>query len=161
MKGMAQRIMKARWKHLTDDQKARYVAAFARFETAQYAAWFDTYTGQSFQVGPAQPIPGGGMMISSVMTGGGGPKLVLDYSVAQGEDGGWRIVDVRYAGWMSVVDRRSSEFVDITARLGVEALIARLDASTQSALARADDHAAPHLLQYRTELWSLPLPAID
>ena len=161
MTAMIEKTLKTRWKYLTEDQRTRLVAAFSRFETAQYAAWFDTFTGQSFQVGSARPAPDGGVMVSSVMTGGGGPVLSLDYVVAAGADGSWKIVDVRYAGWMSDVERRSSEFTDIVARLGVEELIARLDAGSQSTLSRGDNHAAPHLLQFRTELWSVPLPAID
>ena len=160
MNAMTERMLKARWSHLTEEQKGRLAAAFGRFEAAQYAAWFDTFTGQSFQVGAAHPAPGGGTAVPSTMSGGGGPALALEYIVAE-EEGGWKIVDIRYNGWMSDVERRASEFNAILTRSGVDALVARLDAVGQSVLARGDNRAAPHLLQSRIELWSVPLPAID
>jgi hopanoid biosynthesis associated membrane protein HpnM len=157
MAEMAEKEASPHWAHLTADQKTRLVAAYAAFEAAQYAEWFDAYVGQNFRIGEIRTLPDGVVEVSTVMSGGGVPALPLEYRLRAGRDGGWRIVDVRYAGWLSVVERRHAEFLNLLDHAGAEILIARLDTKRQEALAHADNPAAPHLLQRRTDQWSLPV----
>lgn len=151
----------ARWAGLTPDQKARLIGAFGGFEAAQFASWFDAYVGQSFQIGGTRAAADGEVEVTAVMSGGGIQALSLDYVLRPGEDGVWRIVDIRYGGWLSIVERRRSEFSVVLGQEGVEALIARLDSMRRATLSRTDTIAAPHVLQPRTDQWSLPVYPIN
>jgi ABC-type transporter MlaC component len=146
---MVQHALKRRWSRLTEDQRGRL------------AEWFDVYSGQSFHVGLPRPGPAGSVLVASRMEGGGGPALPLEYVLARDDAGAWGIVDIRYSGWLSEVERRSSEFTTIVDHAGIEALIARLDAGSRAALDHADDRVSPHLLRPRVDLWSVPLQPID
>jgi len=157
---MTERESSTHWSRLTTSQKERLVAAYGAFETALFADWFDAYVGQSIAVEGSHVGADGTVTVNTVMSGGV-PALSLDYLVRAGKDGRWQIVDVRYGGWLSVVECRRSEFTEILAHGGVETLISRLDAVRQAALGHPDNAAAPHLLQPRTDQWTLPVYPID
>lgn len=161
MAAMTERESSSRWRNLTPDQKKRLIAAFAAFETALYADWFDVDVGQTIDISDSHVGVDGAVTVRTVMNGGGVPALYLDYLVRADKDGRWHIVDVRYGGWLSEVEKRRDEFSNVLDHNGVESLIARLDARRQAALAHADNQTAPHLLQPRTDQWSLPVYPIN
>jgi len=154
----------AAWKHwerLSAEQRRQLADSFACFETAQYADWFDSYAGQSFSVTGTRILADGSAVVGTVMSGGGGPSLSLDYVLRADSAQHWRIVDVRYNGWMSEVERRRSEFAEVLDHGGIAVLLAKLDSGRQAALDHADNVAKPHLLEPIRDLWSIQVPPID
>jgi len=158
--GMTRDIAGMQWSRLAPEQQSRLVTAFSRFETAMFADWFDSYAGQSFQVKDVV-IRNDDVATVGVALSGAGPVLRLEYVLRVDSAGGWHIVDVRYEGWMSVVERRREEFAEIMSRYGFEELMARLEAKGHELVDHADNAASPHLQRPIRDLWDRPLMPIQ
>ena len=81
------------WRDLGSEQKDLLADAFARMSVTTYAARFDGYTGQSFEVGETIEQPRGRMLVRNRLISVGGEAVAIDY-LLRDFDGQWRIVDV-------------------------------------------------------------------
>jgi phospholipid transport system substrate-binding protein len=158
--GMTRDIAGLQWGRLGQEQQNRLVAAFSRFEVAMFADWFDSYAGQNFQVKDIV-IRNDDIATVGVSLSGAGPVLRLEYVLRADEAGVWRIVDVRYEGWMSVVERRREEFAEILSRYGFEELIARLETKGHELVDHPDNAASSHLQRPIRDLWDRPIMPIQ
>jgi phospholipid transport system substrate-binding protein len=156
---MTRDIAGAQWNHLSLDQRDRLVSAFSRFEAALFADWFDSYAGQSFQVKDIAARDDEIATIGVILPRGSAP-LRLEYVLRAKSPGVWRIVDVRYDGWVSAVERRRSEFAELFNHYGFEGLMARLDAKGSELLDHSDNIAAPHLQEPLRNFWSIPIVTV-
>lgn len=142
------------WNRLSDEQREKLVAAFTRFEIAIFADWFDSDAAQSFQVKDMvtrnDDIATVGVELSV------SPRpLRLEYVLKTDSSGAWRIVDVRYEGWMSTVERRRSEFSELFTHEGYDVLMTRLDKKGAELLDHPDNPASSHLREPLRDLWSI------
>ena len=114
------------WQALPDDQKRSLRAAFRRYTVASYAANFDSYTGQTFQIAPAvRNIGDAGLIVQTRIVPTDGPTTQLDYVMRNGP-AGWKVVDVLADGSISRVAVQRSDFRHLLTSGGVAALMAGL-----------------------------------
>lgn len=114
------------WQSFTADERDRLVDAFGRMSIATFAARFDRYTGQSFDV--AEPRSGlrEAVIVPTRLVRPRGDPVSLDFVVSETSEG-VRVIDVYLGSTMSELAVRRSEYASILRSGGVEALIARID----------------------------------
>jgi phospholipid transport system substrate-binding protein len=155
MPGMTETAAGEGWGRLTPPQREKLIAAFARFEIAQYADWFDGYSNQTFSPTGVRTVPAGAVVGSAMTTDAGRRQIRFDYNLRKTADG-WKIIDVVFNGWFSEMTRRHAEFTEVLDHQGVDTLIARLQAGAQASLKRPDNLDAPHVIDPRPEMWRIP-----
>jgi len=113
------------WTGLTQSQQQQVTTAFGRYVAATYAYRFDSYSGQSLQVGGEEPSAGGYIVRTTIVKPTGDP-VTINYLMR--EDGGaWQIADVYLDGTISQLATQRSEFHSILQRKGVDGLISALN----------------------------------
>jgi phospholipid transport system substrate-binding protein len=114
------------WSTLPDDQKPSLYAAFLRYTVASYAANFNNYSGQTFQVSPiVRSLGNGDVIVRTTIVGTDGSTRKLNYRMRNGP-AGWKAVDVLEDGTISRVAVQRSDFRDLLGSGGVPALMAAL-----------------------------------
>jgi phospholipid transport system substrate-binding protein len=115
------------WRNFTNDQRKQVVAAFHDLSIATYAARFDGFSGERFQILGEEPAPAGNLRVNNQIVPASGEPIHIDYLLR--EDGGrWRIIDVYLKSSVSELAVRRAEFTDILATSGFDGLIADLKA---------------------------------
>ena len=115
-----------RWPALPDDQKAQVSAAFRRYTVASYAANFNRYTGQTFQLSPSvRSVGNGEVIVQTKFVSADGSATPLDY-VMRDSQSGWKAVDVLADGAISRVAVQRSDFRGLLTSGGIPALMAGL-----------------------------------
>jgi phospholipid transport system substrate-binding protein len=113
------------WYRLTPEQKQRAAAAYGRYIGAVYAARFDGYSGQKFEVLGEQRIKHGTLVKTQIIKASGEPVLI-NY-VLHDNDIAWQIRDVYVGEAISELATRRSEFAAILRSSGIDGLIASLN----------------------------------
>ncbi len=114
------------WGGVPSDQKVQLLATFRRYTVANYAANFDNYTGQSFQVSPTvRSVGNGEVVVGTKIIGADGSSNKLDY-VMRNTASGWKAVDVLADGSISRVAVQRSDFRHLLNTGGTTALMAGL-----------------------------------
>jgi phospholipid transport system substrate-binding protein len=114
------------WSAVPGDQRAQLLNTFRRYTVASYAANFDNYNGQSFQLAPAvRSVGNGDVVVATKLVSADGETTPLDYVMRNGATG-WKVVDVLAAGSISRVAVQRSDFRHELASGGVPALTAAL-----------------------------------
>jgi phospholipid transport system substrate-binding protein len=114
------------WSAVPSDQQAQLLAIFRRYTVASYAANFDSYSGQSFQLVPAvRSVGNGEVVVQTKLVSPDGETTQLDYVMRNGPTG-WKAVDVLAAGSISRVAVQRSDFRRALASGGVPALTVAL-----------------------------------
>jgi phospholipid transport system substrate-binding protein len=130
------------WRELSDAQRQQLIAAFKEYSLATYAARFDGFDGERFEVLGEDPAPANSVRVNNQIVQSNGQPIRIDYLLRpHGAD--WRIVDVYLKSSVSELAVRRSEFTSLLAKQGFDGLIAALQAKV-SALkkgAPADDAA--------------------
>jgi phospholipid transport system substrate-binding protein len=107
---------------LTDEEKAKLLDTYIQFSVATYAAQFDDWEGERFDVGEARPSTAGQVIVPSWIVPKSGDPTAIDYVLRQ-DQGKWKVVDVLYDGTVSQVAVRRSEFSSILRARGPAGLI--------------------------------------
>ena len=115
------------WRRLTHDQKQQVIAAFHDLSIATYAARFDGFGGERFEILGEEPAPAGSVRVNNQIVPANGAPIRIDYLLRQ-NGGQWRIIDVYLKSSVSELAVRRAEFSDILAKSGVDGLIADLKA---------------------------------
>ena len=122
---MAERSLALRWKGLSETERAQWIAVFCDFTIANYAANFDRYTGQTFElVGEEAAASGTRLVRTRVVTPGTG-KVDFAYRLRAVGDR-WAIVDVYLKGTVSELALRRSEYASALERQSFDALLATM-----------------------------------
>jgi phospholipid transport system substrate-binding protein len=120
------------WATVPSDQKAELRAAFVRYTVASYAANFDNYTGQRFQLAPTVHNVGNGeVVVDTQIIAADGTSHKLDY-VMRNAASGWKVVDVLADGSISRVAVQRSDFRQLLNSGGTPALMAGLQRKVAS-----------------------------
>jgi len=115
------------WRELTDEQKQQVTAAFKDLSLATYAARFNNFSGQRFEILGEEPAPGGSVRVNNQIVPSDGTPIRIDYLVKQ-KDGQWRVTDVYLKSSVSELAVRRADFTDTLAKSGVNGLLADLKA---------------------------------
>ena len=114
------------WSVLPDGQKPPLRAAFLRYTVASYAANFDTYSGQVFELSPTvRELGNGRVIVQTRIVSTDGSARSLDY-VMRGGQSGWKAIDVLENGTISRVAVQRSDFRRLLENGGVPALMTAL-----------------------------------
>lgn len=114
------------WSQLPDAEKPRLRTAFLRYTVASYAANFDRWSGQVFQVSPtAREIGNSRVIVQTKIVSNDGSARVLNYLMRNGQ-AGWKAVDVLENGTISRVAVQRSDFHELLETGGVPALMTAL-----------------------------------
>ncbi len=120
------------WTSLSAADQAALLEAFRRYTVANYAANFDNYDGQRFEILPAQrSLLDGRVVVETKLSRPGGTQHRIDYVMRQ-TTSGWKAVDVLADGSISRVAVQRSDFGSVLIRGGAAGLAARLSAVTAS-----------------------------
>lgn len=115
------------WTKVAPADQTALVAAFRRLTIAQYAANFDSFSGQSFTVNPQVEQRGGDRLVRTTLNNPGGASEALSYRLRQ-SGGAWKIIDVFYRSAISQLATRRADFARVLQTGGAKALVGHLDA---------------------------------
>jgi phospholipid transport system substrate-binding protein len=120
------------WPAIQADQKAQLRTAFARYSVASYAANFDSYANQHFEIAPTVRTVGDGrVIVQTKLVAADGSATQLDYVMHHGPSG-WKAVDVLAEGTISRVAAQRSEFSGLLRSGGAGALTSALQSKVAS-----------------------------
>ncbi|HUN41747.1 MAG TPA: ABC transporter substrate-binding protein [Acetobacteraceae bacterium] len=114
------------WSSLPSEQKADLLAAFRRYTVSSYAANFNNFSGQRFEISPPpRRLTSNEVIVDTKIIPVQGSPNTLDY-VMRSESGGWLVTDVLADGSISRVAVQRSDFNQLLLDGGVPALVAGL-----------------------------------
>ena len=110
------------WQKLSPEEQKSLTEAFSDLSVSTYAARFDGYSGEHFDVDPNPTPTSGGLIVNTKLVESSGEVVVLNYLMRDG-DAGWQILDVYLKGTVSELATRRSEFSAVLWREGAKALV--------------------------------------
>lgn len=113
------------WREIGGDQRDKIERLFGEMSVANFAARFDDYGGERFELIGREPGPRDAVLIKSRIVRTDDEPVGLDYLLRE-RDEGWRIIDVFLDSRFSELARQRSEFAAVLRDGGVDALIATL-----------------------------------
>jgi phospholipid transport system substrate-binding protein len=114
------------WAKATDEERKRYVEAFSKMSTATYAARFDGFSGEKFDILSTDQEGQSSVVVRSKITGSDGVRTDISYLMRQ-FGGGWKVVDVYLNGSVSELAVKKSDYSSVLKTGGMDALITALD----------------------------------
>jgi phospholipid transport system substrate-binding protein len=114
------------WGELDEAQRARLVELFAKMSIASYAARFDGYTGEQFEILGEEPAPRDTVLVETRLVRQRDEPVELNY-VLKGSGDDWRIIDVLLESKFSELARQRSEFAAVLRGGGPPDLVATLE----------------------------------
>jgi phospholipid transport system substrate-binding protein len=119
---MARIAVGPQWASIKPDEQAKIVDAFTKLSIATYAARFDGYGGEQFQIGGEKPA-GNDVVVDTKLVRPKDDPVELNYRLRQqGSD--WRIIDVFLSGTISQLADYRSEFSATLRNQGPDGLVA-------------------------------------
>jgi phospholipid transport system substrate-binding protein len=100
------------WRDMTAQQQAELVALFTEMSIANYAARFDGYGGEEFEILGEAPGPRDAVVVESRLVRPDDKPVGLNY-VMRDHAGSWRIVDVLLDAKYSELARQKAEFAAV------------------------------------------------
>lgn len=115
------------WSKLSDSQKDGVTEVFSRWTVAQYAARFNGYSGETFDVVSSEPARRERELVRTVLRqpSGTGENVTLDYLLQQ-VDGHWLIINV-IANGVSDLSLKRADYAAVMSAKGYDGLIQRLN----------------------------------
>ncbi len=114
------------WRALTPDQRRNLVDAFGRMSIGTFAARFDGFGGERFEVTGEEPGPRDTVLVRNKLIKGDGEAIEINYLTKRFEER-WRVVDVYLDSKFSELAIRRSEYTAILDSDGFDALIRRIE----------------------------------
>jgi phospholipid transport system substrate-binding protein len=124
---MARLAAGAHWSELDANDQSRFANLFGDMSIATFAARFDGYSGQTFEVGEPRDGPRGTRLVPTKLVHPDPDKAAVTISYLMREtDTGWHAVDVYLKGTYSELATKRSEYTSIIKRKGFDALVTRI-----------------------------------
>jgi len=125
LKMISRFIIGKHWREATDEQKEAYDVVFADFITRVYAARFNSYGGETFNVIQAVNNSSDDVWVRTKINRlDGGQPISVDYRVRL-IDGVYKVVDVIVEG-ISMINTHRIEFASVINKRGFDGLISEL-----------------------------------
>jgi len=102
----------AAWRDLDEAQQTRLTELFTEMSIASYAARFDGYGGERFEILAQEPAPRDTVVVQTRIVPPADKPIDLNYVLKEFEDG-WRIIDVLLESKYSELARQRSEFAAV------------------------------------------------
>lgn len=122
------------WRSATDEQRDKLVDAFTRLSVSNYAAQFNGYSGESFEILGQRDGPRGSRLVDTQIVRSADSPIAITYVLSETDDQ-WRIVDVVLDKKISEMAVRRSEYNPILREGGPDNLAAALKAKADALLA--------------------------
>jgi phospholipid transport system substrate-binding protein len=113
------------WREFAEDERERITELFTEMSIATYAARFDGYDGERFDVLGDEPAPRDTVLVHSRIVLSDEEPVELSYLLKK-FDGDWRIIDVLLEARYSELARQRAEFAAVLRNGGVPDLVATL-----------------------------------
>jgi phospholipid transport system substrate-binding protein len=114
------------WRELDESQRAELTELFTDMSVANYAARFDGYGGERFEILGEGPGPRAAVLVESRIVRPNADPVELNYLLREFQ-GGWRIIDVLLDARYSELAKQRAEFAAVLRSGGVPDLIATLE----------------------------------
>jgi len=114
------------WRTLDEAARQRLVDTFGRMSVATFAARFDGYSGERFEVAGEEPGPRGAILVRNNLIKSDGEAVAIDYLLRQ-RQGLWRVVDVFLDSKYSELALKRSEYIAVIENEGFPALLDTLE----------------------------------
>ncbi len=114
------------WRKLENSDRDRLVDAFGRMSIATFAARFDGYSGERFEVLGERPAPRKAILVRNRLIKNDGEAVPINY-LLKSEQGRWRVVDVFLDAKYSELAMKRSEYGSVIKNAGFDELIRSLD----------------------------------
>ncbi len=114
------------WRKLEDSDRERLVDVFGRMSIATFAARFDGYSGERFEVLGEKAAPRQAILVRNRLIKSDGEPVEINYLLKTAE-GRWRVVDVFLDGKYSELAMKRSEYTSVIKNADFETLIRSLD----------------------------------
>lgn len=124
------------WTKAAPADRTALVAALRKLTINQYAANFDSWSGQAFAIDPKVDVRGTDRVVKTRLTQPKGEAVSIAYRLRQsgGQSGGdWRIIDVYYQNSISQLTTRRADFDGIVRKGGTKALVGHVNALAEKA----------------------------
>lgn len=115
------------WKKLEPEQQLRLTEAFTRMSVATYAARFDGYSGETFEVVSAEKSVRDTMLVKTRLIKSDGSPIALNY-LTRPSEGDWRIIDVFLDARFSELARLRADYTAVIKRQGFDSLLSTIEA---------------------------------
>lgn len=114
------------WRDLDEEQRAKLVDLFTEMSVANYAARFDGYSGEQFEILSQEAAPRDTVLVRTRLVRPDEEPIGLNYVLKESE-AGWRIIDVLLEDTFSELARQRSEFAAVLRDGGPSDLVATLE----------------------------------
>jgi len=115
-----------RWRAWDEATRGRFVEAFGKVSIATYAARFDGFGGERFEVLGEAPGRRKTILVRNRLVRTGGDAVAIDY-LLKATEGRWRVVDVYLDGKYSELALKRSEYGAVIKNHGIAVLIQSLE----------------------------------
>lgn len=119
------------WQELSAEQQDHLVDLFEQVSVANYAARFDGYSGEQFEIVDQKAGPRDAILVESRIVRQDQEPVGLNYLLREFDDG-WRVIDVFLDARFSELARQRSEFTAILQNRGYEGLAETLKNKIQT-----------------------------
>ena len=116
----------AAWRDLDEAQRAKLTQLFTEMSVANYAARFDGYSGEQFEILGQEAAPRDTVLVRTRLVRPSDEPVGLNYVLKESE-AGWRIIDVLLEDTFSELARQRSEFAAVLRDGGPSDLVATLE----------------------------------
>jgi len=117
------------WVQIGPPQQQRLTAAVSSYTISEYAARFDDFAGERFEVAAGAPNANG-VVVSTRLIKSNGEAIPLNYLMRQDASGAWKVIDVYLNGTISEMAARRSEFASVLQRSGADGLAQLIEQRT-------------------------------
>ncbi|MDH3472698.1 MAG: ABC transporter substrate-binding protein [Rhodospirillales bacterium] len=114
------------WRKMSEAEQARLVKVFARLSIATFAARFDGYGGETFEIAGEEPQPRGAVLVLNRLIKTNGKAVGINLLMREGE-AGWRIIDVFLDAKFSELATKRSEYTAVIERDGFPGLLEAME----------------------------------
>ena len=128
------------WSSIPSEQQTALIDNFANMTIATYAARFDGYSGERFEVEPTAEARNTGRIVHTKLLQANGEPITLNY-LLRGSGENWKVVDVYLTGTISELATRRTEFGAILKSGGPSALIESLRQQSEKLLSPSGSKA--------------------
>ena len=114
------------WNDFDPAEQARVIELFGQMSIANFAARFDGFSGERFEIRGQSAGPRDAVVIESAIVRPADDPVGLNYVLRAGA-GGWQIIDVLLDGKFSELARQRAEFAAVLEGGGLPELVATLE----------------------------------
>ncbi|MEX2618421.1 MAG: ABC transporter substrate-binding protein [Alphaproteobacteria bacterium] len=115
------------WNELDESNRKRLIDAFKRMSIATYAARFDGYSGEKFEIVSDEESVRNTVLVKTNLIRSDGTPVALNY-LLRPADGDWRIIDVFLDARFSELARLRADYTAMIQREGFDRLVETIEA---------------------------------